>query len=253
MLSTRVIPVLLLSGSGLVKTVRFRKPVYIGDPLNAIKVFNDKEADELIILDIMASKKNNPPDFELIEAFASECFMPVCYGGGVSSIEQIHKILTLGIEKVSLNFHALNNFQLVRDASNEFGSQSIVVSIDVKKKTGGKRVVYSHQNGTVTSFGPLEYAVKMEDAGAGELLINSVDRDGMMDGYDIELMKEIVSHVNIPVIACGGAGQIRHFGDVKREAGVTAVAAGSMFVFHGKHKAVLLNYPEQEELKKYLI
>ena len=253
MLSTRVIPVLLLSGKGLIKTVQFKSPVYIGDPLNAVKVFNDKEVDELIFLDILASKKNLPPDYKLIEAIASECFMPVCYGGGISSIEQIKRILSLGIEKVSLNNQVLNNSNLIKEAAAVFGSQSIVVSIDVKKKIIGTRKVFLHFSGKTTSLDPLEYARKMEECGAGELLITSVDRDGTMTGFDIDLMKSIVANVNIPVIACGGAGNLEHLQAVKKEANVAAIAAGSMFVFHGRHKAVLLNYPEQEELKKYLM
>jgi imidazole glycerol-phosphate synthase subunit HisF len=253
MLSTRVIPVLLLSGKGLIKTIQFKRPVYIGDPLNAVKVFNDKEVDELIFLDILASKKMLPPDYKLIEAIASECFMPVCYGGGISSIEQIKRILSLGVEKVSLNYQVLNNPDLIKEAASMFGSQSIVVSIDVKKRINGNRKVYSHSSEKITSYDPLDLAQKMEKYGAGELLINSVDRDGTMSGFDIDLIKEIVANVNIPVIACGGAGELKHLQTVKKDTNVAAIAAGSMFVFHGKHKAVLLNYPEQEELKKYLM
>jgi len=253
MLSTRVIPVLLLSGKGLVKTMQFSKPVYIGDPLNAVKVFNDKEVDELIFLDIQASKKNIAPDYYLIESIASECFMPVCYGGGITSVEQVRRILNMGIEKVSINNQLLNSSDLIGEAASVFGSQSIVASIDVKKKITGSRRVYSHINGKTTSYDPVEYAMNIEKQGAGELLVTSVDRDGMMNGYDIELLKGIAANVNIPVIACGGAGNLSHFKEARDSAGVSAVAAGSMFVFHGKHKAVLLSYPEQKELKKYLI
>ena len=253
MLSTRVIPVLLLKGKGLVKSVKFKKPVYVGDPINAVKVFNDKEVDELIFLDILASKKGLTPDYKLIEAIASECFMPVCYGGGISSLEQIQKILNLGIEKVSLNHTALEKSELIKDAAYMFGSQSIVVSLDVKKGKFGSQKIFSHFSGKTTALDPLEYAKSMEKLGAGELLINSVDRDGTMSGYDIELMKEIVVNVNIPVIACGGAGKLAHFQEVTNKTNVAAIAAGSMFVFHGRHKAVLPSYPDQEELKKYII
>lgn len=252
MLSTRVIPILLLSDKGLVKTVQFKKPVYVGDPINAVKVFNDKEVDELILLDILASKKKSDPDYKIIEAIASECFMPVCYGGGITTTDQIKTILGMGIEKVSLNSQILKNSQLISEAASIFGSQSIVVSIDVKKKINGTRKVYSHLSGKTTLLDPVEFAKSIEKAGAGELLINSVDRDGTMSGFDITLMRSIVSNVNIPVIACGGGGELEHFNTVKKEADVAAIAAGSMFVFHGKHKAVLLNYPEQEELKKFL-
>ncbi len=253
MLSTRVIPVLLLRGKGLVKTVKFKDPVYIGDPINAVKVFNDKEVDELIFLDILASKRNIQPDYNLIESIASECFMPVCYGGGISSVEQIKRIFGLGIEKVSLNSQVLINAGLISEAAAMFGSQSVVVSIDVKKKITGKSKVYLHVSGKTTSEDPVEYAKKMEQYGAGELLVTSVDRDGTMLGYDLNLMKEIVANVSIPVIACGGAGNLDHLKEVKDAAKVSAVAAGSMFVFHGKHKAVLLNYPEYGELRKYLM
>ena len=252
MLSTRVIPVLLLKEKGLVKTVQFKRPVYVGDPINAVKVFNDKEVDELIFLDVLASKKGLLPDYKVIEAIASECFMPVCYGGGISSLEQIKKILNLGIEKVSLNHAVLEKAELIKDAARMFGSQSIVVSLDVKKKKLGSQKIFSHSSGKTTSFDPVEYAKSMEKLGAGELLINSVDRDGTMSGYDIELMREIVSNVNIPVIACGGAGKLSHFQEVINNSNVAAIAAGSMFVFHGRHKAVLLSYPDQEELKKYI-
>lgn len=252
MLSTRVIPVLLLKGKGLIKTVQFKRPVYVGDPINAVKVFNDKEVDELIFLDVLASKKGLPPDYKIIEAIASECFMPVCYGGGISSLEQIKKILNLGIEKVSLNHVALEKAELIKNAARIFGSQSIVVSLDVKKKRLGSQKIFSHSLGKTTSLDPIEYAKSMEKLGAGELLINSVDRDGTMSGYDIELIREIVSNVNIPVIACGGAGKLSHFQEVINNSNVAAIAAGSMFVFHGRHKAVLLSYPDQEELKKYI-
>lgn len=253
MLSTRIIPVLLLKGKGLVKTVQFKRPVYVGDPINAVKVFNDKEVDELIFLDVLASKKGLSPNYKVIEAIASECFMPVCYGGGISSLEQIKKILNLGIEKVSLNHAAFDNSDIIKDAALMFGSQSIVVSLDVKKKKSGSYKIFSHSSGKTTSLDPLEYAKGMEKLGAGELLLNSVDRDGTMSGYDIELIREIVSNVNIPVIACGGAGELAHFQEVKNKTNVAAIAAGSMFVFHGRHKAVLLSYPGQEELNKYII
>ena len=253
MLSIRVIPVLLLSGKGLVKTVQFKNPVYVGDPLNAVKVFNDKEVDELIFLDIKATKNNTPPDYHLIESIASECFMPVCYGGGITSVEQVRRILNMGIEKISINNEVLTNRDLIGEAAAIFGSQSIVASIDVKRKITGSRRVYSYISGKTTSYEPVETAVNIEKYGAGELLVTSVDRDGTMNGYDIELLKEIVTKINIPVIACGGAGNLLHFKEARESAGVSAVAAGSMFVFHGKHRAVLLNYPEYGELRKYLM
>jgi cyclase len=250
MLQTRVIPVLLLQNKGLVKTVKFKKPKYIGDPLNAIKIFNEKEVDELIFLDIDASKEEREPDYELIEDFASECFMPVCYGGGVTKIEQIQKIFKLGIEKVSINLSALENLVLVEKASKSFGSQSIVVTVDVKKNFIGKYQVYNHKKDKMEKKQLQQYLVEIEKAGAGEILINSVDRDGTLSGYDIKLMKSVVDIVSIPVIACGGAGSLDDFKKVKDEANISAVSAGSFFVFHGKHKAVLITYPHYKKLEE---
>jgi cyclase len=250
MLQTRVIPVLLLHNRGLVKTVRFKNPKYVGDPLNAIKIFNEKEVDELIFLDIDASKEGREPDYELIEDFASECFMPVCYGGGVTNIEQIQKIFKLGIEKVSVNLSALENLELIEKASKSFGSQSIVVTVDVKKSFTGKYQVYNHKKEKPEKKPLQEYLQNIENAGAGEILINSVDKDGTLSGYDTKLMKNIVESVTIPVIACGGAGSLEDFKKVKNEANVSAVAAGSFFVFHGKHKAVLITYPHYKKLEE---
>jgi len=250
MLKTRVIPVLLLHNKGLVKTVKFKSPKYIGDPINAIKIFNEKEVDELIFLDIDASKENREPDFKLIEDFASECFMPVCYGGGITSIEQIKKLFALGIEKVSLNISTLTGENLIKEAVSLFGSQSIVVAIDIKKTFFGKYQVYNHSSKKVIKKNYLEYMKNIERLGAGEIFINSVDLDGTQEGYDIDLLKEVVKNVKIPVIACGGAGKLSDFEKVKNEANVSAVAAGSFFVFQGKHNAVLITYPKYEELEK---
>jgi cyclase len=233
-----------------VKTVRFKNPKYVGDPLNAIKIFNEKEVDELIFLDIDASKESREPDYELIEDFASECFMPVCYGGGVTNIEQIQKIFKLGIEKVSVNLSVLENLELIEKASKSFGSQSIVVTVDVKKSFTGKYQVYNHKKAKTEKKPLQEYLQKIENAGAGEILINSVDKDGTLSGYDTKLMKNVVESVAIPVIACGGAGSLEDFKKVKNEANISAVAAGSFFVFHGKHKAVLITYPHYKKLEE---
>jgi cyclase len=250
MLQTRVIPILLLRNKGLVKTVKFKDAKYVGDPLNAIKIFNEKEVDELIFLDIDASKDGREPDYALIEDFASECFMPVCYGGGVTKVEQIQKIFKLGIEKVSINLSVLGDFELIKKASEKFGSQSIVVTVDVKKSFTGRYHVYNHKKAKIEKKLLEQYLVEIEKAGAGEILINSVDRDGTLSGYDIKLMKSIVDIVSIPVIACGGAGSLDDFKKVKDEANISAVAAGSFFVFHGKHKAVLITYPKYTELEE---
>lgn len=250
MLQTRVIPVLLLQNKGLVKSVKFKNPKYVGDPLNAIKIFNEKEVDELIFLDIDASKKGVEPDYELIKDFASECFMPVCYGGGITHIDQIKKIFTLGIEKISLNHVALKDDNLIKKAVEIFGSQSIVVAVDIKKSLMGKYQIYDHAKKKNLKIPFLDYVKHIENLGAGELLVNNVDLDGTQKGYDIDLLKQVVNYVKIPVIACGGAGKLQDFKTVKREANVSAVAAGSFFVFQGKNNAVLITYPKYQELEK---
>ena len=250
MLKTRVIPVLLLHNKGLVKTVKFKNPKYVGDPINAIKIFNEKEVDELIFLDIDASKENRGPNFELIENFASECFMPVCYGGGITTIEEIKKLFALGIEKISLNTSVMSDTNLIKEAIEIFGSQSIIVTIDIKKSLFGKYQIYNHKKKKSIKIPYLEYIKNIENLGVGEILINNVDLDGTQKGYDVNLLKTIANNVNIPVIACGGAGKLEDFKTVKKEANVSAVAAGSFFVFQGKHNAVLITYPKYEELEK---
>lgn len=250
MLQTRVIPVLLLQNKGLVKTVKFKNSKYVGDPLNAIKIFNEKEVDELIFLDIDASKKGVEPDYALIKDFASECFMPVCYGGGITNIEQIKKIFTLGIEKVSINHFALKDDELIKKAVEIYGSQSIVVAIDIKKSLMGKYQIYDHTKKKSSKTPFLNYIKHIEELGAGEILINNVDLDGTQKGYDIDLLKQVVNYVKIPVIACGGAGELKDFQSAKKEANVSAVAAGSFFVFQGRHNAVLITYPKYQELEK---
>lgn len=250
MMSYRVIPCLLLQNQGLVKTTRFNNPRYVGDPLNAIRIFNDKEVDELIFFDISASKENRMPLLKIISEISSECFMPLCYGGGISSMEEMQTVFSLGVEKIAINTQAIKNPLLIKQASEKFGSQSIVVTIDVKKSLFGKYQVFSHLKGKSLNLNPVEFAIRMEELGAGELLVNSVDRDGTMSGYDNELLKKITDAVTVPVIACGGAGNLDHLSDAVHIGGVSAVSAGSMFVFHGKHRAVLINYPTQQEITK---
>lgn len=251
MLASRIIPCLLLQNQGLVKTVKFKNPKYVGDPTNAIKIFNEKEVDELIFLDITATRENRQPPFKLISEIATECFMPFCYGGGINSLEDMQAIFSLGVEKVAINTQAILRPSLVKQASKQFGSQSIVISIDVKKDLFGTYKVFSHLRGKVLKIDPVEFALQMEDMGAGELLVNSADRDGTMEGYDIELIKKLTVAVNIPVVACGGAGSIEHFRDAIYIGGASAVAAGSMFVFYGKYRAVLINYPSQLEFVSF--
>ena len=251
MLRTRVIPCLLLRGQGLVKTIRFKNPTYVGDPINAVRIFNDKEVDELVFLDITATVEKRVPQMELIQDIATECFMPVGYGGGIHDVETAKKILKMGSEKVIFNT-AATDLELIREAADLFGSQSVVVSIDVKRDRTGKYQVFTHSGTVNARRNPIQYAKSVEDAGSGEILLNSIDCDGTMEGYDIELLKSVTSAVNVPVVACGGAGNLGHFQEAILKGGASAVSAGSMFVFHGPHRAVLINYPTQDELKKYL-
>ena len=245
----RVIPSLLLKDRGLVKTVKFNKPKYIGDPINAIKIFNDKEADELMFLDIQASKLRREPDYDLIAEITGECFMPLSYGGGIRNIEQIRKLLFMGVEKVVLNSYAFENPSFIKQATDVFGSSTIVVSIDVKKDWLGRTYVYSYNGEKKTAYNPVEAALLMEKMGAGEIVVNSIDRDGTMEGYDITLIKSIADAVGVPVIALGGASKISDFSDVIYLGNASAAAAGSMFVFHGNHQAVLITYPTSKELE----
>lgn len=247
MTNVRVIPVLLLRNMGLYKSVKFKDHKYVGDPINAIKIFNEKEVDELVFLDISASVNQQEPNYSVLADIASECFMPLCYGGGIRSIEQIEKILYSGVEKVSLNSAAIEVPGLVNSAAKKFGSSTIVVSIDVKKGLLGGYSVYTKSGTTNAKLSPLEFARMMENEGAGEILLNSIDQDGTMKGYDLDLVKNISTQVGIPVIACGGAGSLDHMSSAVQQ-GASAVAAGSFFVFQGKHRAVLITYPDRKEI-----
>lgn len=249
MLKTRVVPCLLLKNNGLVKTVKFRAPTYVGDPINAVKILNEKEVDELIFLDIYATVENRKPKFDLLHDIATECFMPFGYGGGIRNMDDVGKLFNLGIEKIILNSYAVENPSFIREASENFGSQSIVISIDVKKRLLGNYEIFTHSGKKRTRLDPVRFAVQMEEMGAGEIFLNSIDRDGTMQGYDIQLIKEVSRSVSIPVVASGGAGKIDDFALAVKEGGASAVAAGSMFVFHGKLRAVLINYPEINELE----
>lgn len=247
----RVIPALLIQNGGLVKSVRFRKHKYIGDPINAVRIFNEKEVDEIVILDISATSEKRGPNLQQIREIASEAFMPLGYGGGITKLEEIAELIKAGVEKVILNTSAFTNPQLVRDGAKYIGSQSIVVSIDVKKNIWGKYKVFI-QNGTKnTNLDPVHFAKQMEDAGAGELFLNSIEQDGTFEGYDTTLIKMVSSHVNIPVVASGGAGSVKDFLEAVQQ-GASAVSAGSLFVFQRPHRAVLISYPNQKELKDKL-
>lgn len=247
MLKHRVIPILLLQDDGLVKTTKFKNPKYVGDPINAIRIFNDKEVDELVFLDILASKDKRSINFELIAHLASECFMPLCYGGGIKDVDTIRKILRLGVEKVSLNTSAFEKPEFVREAVKLFGSSTIVISIDAKKNIWGNYEVWTNGGTKNLKIGPSEAAKKMEALGAGEILLNAIDKDGTMLGYDGKLIEQVSRQISLPLIAAGGAGKTSDFPAAVNH-GASAVAAGSMFVFHGKHRAVLITYPDRKEL-----
>ena len=249
MLKHRVIPCLLLRDGGLVKTLKFANPKYVGDPINAIRIFNDKEVDELIVLDIIASRKHRVPDYALIEQFASECFMPLCYGGGIRTMEQAQQLFALGVEKVCLQTVAFDDLSLITRLADRFGSQAILVSIDIKRNWRGKPELFAAATGKSLAREWIDYLQKAVEAGAGEVVLNAVDRDGMMMGMDLALIREASSAVSVPLIALGGVGSLS---DIKAatDAGASAVAAGAFFVFHGPHRAVLITYPQYHELEE---
>jgi cyclase len=252
MLKTRVMPCLLLLDGGLVKTVKFRKPDYVGDPVNAIKIYNEKEVDELIFLDITATVQDRSPPFDVISRICDECFMPLCYGGGVRRIDDIRRIFKLGVEKVALNSYVHENPLFLREAADTFGNQSIVGSIDVKRNLLGRPEVWIASGTKNTYLDPVRVAVMMQEHGAGELLVNSIDRDGTWEGYDIELLRKVTAAVEIPVIALGGAGTVDHLGRAVREGGASALAVGSMVVYSGKGMGVLIKFPSRQELESVL-
>lgn len=242
---TRIIPTLLLKGHGFYKSQKFKDLRYLGDPINILKIFNEKEVDEVLILDISVSKDGQEPQYDLLRDLAGEAFMPLGYGGGIKNISQIKKILNMGFEKVCLNSSALENPLFVKEAAKVFGSSTIAVMVDVKKNFFGKYEVYNHVT-SKSSLDPLKWAKELEDLGVGELILNSVDRDGVMKGYDLELIKTISSQVVVPVVASGGAGSIQDL-HAAINGGASAVAAGSFFVFQGPLRAVLVSYPSDEE------
>ncbi|MEW9902625.1 AglZ/HisF2 family acetamidino modification protein [Pseudomonas putida] len=248
MLKHRVIPALLLREGGLVKTLKFRKHKYIGDPVNAIRIFNEKEVDELVLLDIDASRLGREPDYELIESIAAECFMPLGYGGGISTVEQARRIFSSGVEKVVLQTSAFANPSLVTEIAERFGSQSVVVSVDVKRDWLGRYRLWSSSQRSALKEDWLTALKTMVAAGAGEVLLNAVDRDGMQQGYDLRLIQEAARSVDVPLIALGGAAGLQDFVEATK-AGASAVAAGSFFVLQGPHRAVLISYPKYSELE----
>jgi cyclase len=251
MLQPRIIPVLLVQDKGLVKTVKFKNPKYVGDPINAVKIFNEKEADELVILDIDASSQGLDPDYKMIENLASECRMPLCYGGGIKTTSQAQRILTLGVEKIALGSIVFERPEIITELAQTVGSQSVVVVLDVKKRLlGAKYECYSHNGKNNLKVCPLEIALKVEQLGAGEIIINSIDNDGVMKGYDLSLIHKVKEQISIPVTALGGAGSYEDIKILVNLHPIIGAAAGSVFVFKGKYKAVLINYPTPAERRE---
>ena len=244
----RVIPVLLLKNQGLVKSIKFQKYRYIGDPINAVKIFNDLKADELVFLDILSSKQKTSISLDFVKKVGDEANMPFAVGGGIRSISQIKEILKSGAEKVIINTYAAENPDFIKQAADEFGSSTIVVSIDVKRNFFKKESTYIYSGTKATGYNPVEFAQRVAELGAGEIIINSIQQDGTMEGYDLELVKRISEIVPIPVVAVGGAGDLSDFQNAVNEGYASAVGAGSMFVYHGPRRAVLINYPTREEL-----
>lgn len=247
MLATRLMPCLLMSNGALVKTVRFKEGAYVGDPVNAVRIFNQKEVDELILLDIHATTQKRGIDFETLEKLTSECFMPICYGGGVRSLEEMRRLYALGVEKVSLGAAAFEVPDLVRQAASEFGSQAIVVTLDVRKKLLGRTTVCLRNGQRDLKQSPAEAARYLEDQGAGELLLYSIDRDGTWSGFDLALLQSVTQAVSLPVVVTGGAGSLEHIQAAVQEGGASAVAIGSMAVFQAQDLGVLIKFPSRQD------
>ncbi len=248
MLRPRIIPCLLVHNGGLVKTVRFSEPKYVGDPINAVRIFNEKEVDELVVLDIDATVSGREPDYALIASMAAECRMPLCYGGGVKTVEQVERIVSLGVEKVAISSAAIDNPQLLAEAAARVGRQSIVVVLDVGKAGLLQRYqLFTHNGKKGRNIAPIELARRAEELGAGEILVNAIDRDGTMKGYDLALVKQIRDVIGIPMSVVGGAGQLSDLEALFSSCGVIGAAAGSLFVFKGKYRAVLIQYPDRAE------
>lgn len=248
MFRPRIIPVLLLKDLAIVKSVQFKNYKYIGDPINAVRIFNDLDADELVFLDITASRTNRLISLDFVRAIGEECQMPFCVGGGIKTLEDIKALIAAGAEKVVLNTSAGRDPDFVRTASDEFGSSTIVVCVDVKRTFFNGERAWIHGGSRATRFSPLEFAKLMEDKGAGELIVQSIERDGTMQGYDINLIRSISQAVSIPVVALGGAGRIEDLVDAYQNGFVNGLAAGSLFVYQDKRRGVLINYPEKGDL-----
>lgn len=247
MLRPRIIPSLLLQDNGLVKTVQFKNPKYVGDPINAVKIFNEKEVDELAIFDIDATTKGLEPNYNLIERIANQSRMPLCYGGGVKTIEQAQRIFGLGIEKIALSSAVISDPLLITKIAERVGEQSVIVVLDVKKKLFGGYELFTHNGKKGTGISPFDFVEKAQKLGAGEIIINSIDQDGMMKGYDMNLIDKVREKISLPLTVLGGAGSLNDIKKVLEKHEIIGVAAGSLFVFKGIYKAVLINYPTKEE------
>lgn len=252
MLAPRIIPSLLVHNKGLVKTVKFKDAKYVGDPINAVKIFNEKESDELIVLDIDATVEDREPDYKMIENLAAECRMPLCYGGGIKTVEQATRIFNLGVEKIALSSAVIENIKLVSDISKEVGSQSVVVVIDVKKKMFGGYDIYTHNGTRKTKIDLEKFILDLQSLGVGEIVLNSIDNDGVMKGYDLNLIEKIKPLINVPMTVLGGAGTLEDINKLIEKFGIIGCSAGSLFVFKGKYKAVLINYPNKTEKEKLI-
>ena len=248
MLNPRIIPCLLVKDKGLVKTLNFKKPKYVGDPINAVRIFNEKEVDELIVLDIDATTKKADPDYKMIEHLAAECRMPLCYGGGIKTVDQAEKIIGLGVEKVAISSAAIDDPELVNKITERIGSQSVVIVLDAKKKSFGNGYeVWTHNGRKKTGQCPSELALQMERRGAGEIVINSIDNDGTMKGYDFVIAEKIRESISVQLTILGGAGALQDIGQLIKKFRIIGAAAGSLFVFKGVYRAVLINYPNRAE------
>lgn len=250
MLRPRIIPSLLIQNNGLVKTVKFKDPRYIGDPINAVRIFNEKLVDELVVFDIDASVLGREPNYKLIENLALQSRMPLCYGGGVKTVDQAQKIFGLGIEKIALSSAIVNTPNLIAELANKVGSQSVIAVLDVKKKLLGGYEVYINNGKVATGIDPQKFVQELQNKGVGEIIINSIDQDGVMKGYDLNLIDKIRQKINIPLTILGGAGNLNDIKKVIEKHTIIGVAAGSLFVYKGKYNAVLINYPDRSEKEK---
>ena len=252
MLQPRIIPCLLVHKRGLVKTVKFKDPKYVGDPINAVRIFNEKEVDELTVIDIDSTVLGKEPDYDFIKKIAAECRMPLCYGGGVKTVEQFQKIISLGVEKVAISSEAINNPEIISKLAEKVGNQSVVVIIDVKKGFLGGYEVFTHNGKKKASVKLIDFIKKVEELGAGEIVINSITNDGVMKGYDMNLVNQVREVTTLPLTVLGGAGSYDDLSNLIKEHRIIGASAGSLFVFKGKYRAVLISYPNREEKENIL-